>query len=171
MKIRNGFVSNSSSSSFIVIFPTEPKSVDDVKNFLFDKEDEMYCKDYTVDQVAKTVWGDICDQKKNDYNIILKEFESGHLNIDGAPEYSDFSHITDFSQKVKAYKKANRKFANKVMNKFFNLRKLKLKEIAKENIEESAYIFSYADEDGSYGSALEHGDLFSKLKHIRISKH
>ena len=72
MKIRSGFVSNSSSSSFIVIFPTEPKSVDDVKNFLFDKEDEIYCKDYTVDQVSKTVWGDICDQKKNDYNIILK---------------------------------------------------------------------------------------------------
>lgn len=41
MKIRSGFVSNSSSNSFIVIFPTEPKSVDDVKNFLFDKEDEI----------------------------------------------------------------------------------------------------------------------------------
>lgn len=57
------------------------------------------------------------------------------------------------------------------MKEFFNLRKLKLKEIANEEISESVYIFSYADEDGSYGSALEHGELFNKLKHIRISKH
>jgi len=28
-----------------------------------------------------------------------------------------------------------------------------------------------SDEDGSYGSALEHGGLFDNLKHIVISNH
>jgi hypothetical protein len=40
MKIRNGFVSNSSSSSFIVALPFEPKSREDVKKTLFDNSPE-----------------------------------------------------------------------------------------------------------------------------------
>ena len=35
MKIRNGFVSNSSSSSFVVAFPKMPKDVQELKQILF----------------------------------------------------------------------------------------------------------------------------------------
>ena len=40
MKIRSGFVSNSSSSSFVVAWPKKPKTVEDINRFLFDKETE-----------------------------------------------------------------------------------------------------------------------------------
>ena len=177
MKIRNGFVSNSSSSSFVVIFPTEPKSVEDVKKYLFDEGQEYFTHPYdddagfSVDQVSETVWYDICGQKKNKIKKAIKEFKSGSLDGDGAPDYNDFSHIKDWTEKWKAYDDANEKYAKKYANSFFNIRKLKLKKLNNEEITEAIYIFHYADEDGSYGSALEHGDLFRKLKHVRISKH
>ena len=38
MKIRNGFVSNSSSSSFLLFFPREIKSTDDIIELLFDND-------------------------------------------------------------------------------------------------------------------------------------
>jgi len=41
MKFRNGFVSNSSSSSFLVVFPQKPKSPDDIKKWLF-PEKKLY---------------------------------------------------------------------------------------------------------------------------------
>ncbi|HMZ46899.1 MAG TPA: gliding motility-associated C-terminal domain-containing protein [Chitinophagaceae bacterium] len=51
MKIRNGFVSNSSSSSFIVLFPKEPKNATDVKNMLF-KEDKVAREEVKVTVVC-----------------------------------------------------------------------------------------------------------------------
>jgi predicted DNA-binding protein YlxM (UPF0122 family) len=33
------------------------------------------------------------------------------------------------------------------------------------------YCFSYSDNDGSYSSILEHGDIFENLVHVKISHH
>ena len=41
MKIRNGFVSNSSSSSFIVAFPEKPKSAEHVRKMMFGDETDF----------------------------------------------------------------------------------------------------------------------------------
>jgi len=46
MKTRNGFVSNSSSSSFVVVFPEEPKSPEDVKKHIFNGVDGEMSLDY-----------------------------------------------------------------------------------------------------------------------------
>lgn len=63
MKTRNGFVSNSSSSSFVVVFPKEPKSEADVMKFMFDgKEGGISVYDYdglSHAQISKTVFNDI----------------------------------------------------------------------------------------------------------------
>jgi len=173
MKTRNGFVSNSSSSSFIVFFPKEPKSAEDVKNILFNEDQTVYgCYDdlYSVDQVAETVWNDICSQKINNFEEALEELSSGGAY--DAPSYSDFEHIKDWREKSDAYDNALNIYANKKMKELFNIRKQKLKKINNEPIDDVLfYIFSYSDNDGSYGSALEHGSLFNKLKNIRISHH
>lgn len=176
MKIRNGFVSNSSSSSFVVIFPREPKSSEDVKNMLFNEDETLYGaydQTYPVEQVAQTVWNDICGQKKNDFEYAKEEFEYGNIDCFGAPNYSDFRHIKDHNEQWEAYESAQEQFAKLKMKEFFNIRKLKLQKINNEDsFEETAlYTFEYSDNDGSYGSALEHGGLFDKLKSVRISKH
>ena len=179
MKVRSGFVSNSSSSSFVVLFPREPKSASDVKDMLFKKNKKFFPHPYEekvswpVETVAETVWVDICDQKKNDFSVAEEILGSGTIDDENAPYYDDFSHIKNWDKRWETYKNARNKYAKEKMKEFFNVRKLKLKKINNELINDEGvlYCFSYADEDGSYGSALEHGGLFNNLKHITVSKH
>lgn len=60
MKIRQGFVSNSSSSSFIVVWDKQPTSVDEVKKILFGNAELQSYYDYTIptDKLAKIVFND-----------------------------------------------------------------------------------------------------------------
>jgi hypothetical protein len=176
MKIRNGFVSNSSSSSFIVIFPRIPKSAKDVKNMLFKPNQKIYKglyddDKYTIEEVAETVWKDIQEQKVNDIELAIDELS--RLSYDGdseEPKYEDFQDSngkTDWEQ----YDKACEKFGKKRFKEFFNVRKNKLKKLNNEHVDDVFYIFEYSDNNGSYFTALEHGNLFKNLKHIRINKH
>ena len=64
MKIRNGFVSNSSSSSFVVAFPKKPKTAKDVLKYMFDGKEggvglEYYDEGLSYKQVTDRVFMDI----------------------------------------------------------------------------------------------------------------
>ena len=72
MKIRNGFVSNSSSSSFVVAFPHDPVSADDICSMIFDLTDDKWIEDgfgysYRNTQrckwIAEQVWKYVTEQK------------------------------------------------------------------------------------------------------------
>ena len=83
MKIRNGFVSNSSSSSFVVYFPNEPKSVDDVKNIIFDNDEYYNYDEYSFlsEIIADIVWKDVCNQSKNDFERAKEMILDGNRMI------------------------------------------------------------------------------------------
>ena len=75
-KIRLGFVSNSSSSSFIVAFNREPESAEDVASQMFGDistlEHPYYDDIYNALDVAKTVFADMKMQTPNSHNDIVE---------------------------------------------------------------------------------------------------
>ena len=61
MKIRLGFVSNSSSSSFIVSFHTSPESVEEVRKQMFGDKSakDIWTDEVTIGSITKQVFKDI----------------------------------------------------------------------------------------------------------------
>jgi len=60
MKIRNGFVSNSSSSSFIVVWDKKPQSIDEIKNILFGELESFSVYGDSIDTIklSETIFND-----------------------------------------------------------------------------------------------------------------
>jgi hypothetical protein len=77
MKTRNGFVSNSSSSSFVVAFPKKPKNEEEVYQMMFNGEDgsinpypESY-SDMTHREIAIRVFEDLQSDQSNEYKQVI----------------------------------------------------------------------------------------------------
>ena len=170
MKIRNGFVSNSSSSSFIVAFPEMPTSAKHVQKMMFGDEKTFpnpYAwdgrqKEFPSAKIAKTVFNDIKSQMPNDKNNIIEGF-SGWLQ--GGPESPHVWDRQDLTQKEKDklwrdWEKAYNKYQKDTAMKFI-----------KSNKNTFIYVFEYSDNDGDYYTTLEHGGIFNNLPHAKISRH
>jgi len=98
MKTRTGFVSNSSSTSFVVLFPHKPKTKEELKDMMFPKWAwheviEIDCEKIptlTVQQIVERVFNDIRHIQK-DRNNTLRDALRGHIyEID---EKNTITHI------------------------------------------------------------------------------
>lgn len=168
MKIRKGFVSNSSSSSFLVAFkPEEIKTIDTLKKTLFG-ENETH-EGYDTYKITETVWNDIQKQKGTnaakfnetilacievggDPDLIMKKFYS-YLNQDKDDDWEKYWEIYDVIEVMQSD----------------DTRDMEL--LKKNNPDDEIYTFTYADEDGEYGSMMEHSGIFEGIPHIQNSNH
>jgi len=182
MKIRDGFVSNSSSSSFIVAFPHKPKSVKDLKEMMFGKQEWHYVgiygekgsSDYPTQDIAEAVFRDI--KEKATKEQIFESIRDGWFDAylipslcPGRYSYSDkiikldWKNIED-RKKIESFQKEaddiNDKRALDIAETFINSSK-----------NQYVVVLAYGDDDGRFGSILEHSGIFDRIGHIRTSYH
>ena len=169
MKIKTDFVTNSSSSSFIVIFDKKINKLDDVLHLI------------PVEKKARQVLKDAVRQKPtkltNNQKIIDRiSTELSHGYIDELKSYSDYQ--ADFCHREGIT--VQDMYANRAwMQAFYDeyeviqtrLCKKKAIELVENHSGKYMYLFNYGDEDGEFMSQMEHGGTFRNLPHIKINKH
>lgn len=165
MKIRNGFVSNSSSSSFIVAFDRYLESPEDIKELLFGSEErykdpfhnDTWFSDRPDSYDAMEVSKILFDLMKGlEYDTMCSELSNG--DFENMPEF-DFNEYRENKDYFLKYNQELRRATEEVANEF-----------VRKNFEKYWYLFEISD-DSEIGSAMEHGTLFDNVPHIRISKH
>jgi hypothetical protein len=191
MKIRQGFVSNSSSSSFIVGFPRIPKSAEELEKLMFKSsyEIEGYNGKMSTIDIAKRVFDDITNgiAVRMTKNTTYKELNHG--SFIGEPKWVHWDRLE--SEKIR--REYGRETGKDVYDDTADPKVVKLYrkvydkeerlEREKRNIARHAFLegfwpsvqgkkvfkFEYADDGGE--SILEHGNIFRAFPHFRISNH
>ena len=166
MKTRIGFVANSSSSSFILVLPQVPESVEDLHAILFPGGERTLAHPYWYDdvyssrQVAETVWSDIQGGPATKERF-QEECQCGSLEGDPQFDYRVYGRSNP-DQYRKAWDAHERKVEE--------YRKAWAAAFRKKHAGKVFFIVEYKDE-GAFGCFMEHGDVFRNIDHQRISKH
>ena len=161
MIVRTGFVSNSSSSSFVVAFPSIPQNVKEMQKLIFGDEeifnsglDYYELNEYSTKSFADVIFDDFKGQSPATRDQIKKEFNAGYL--DGSPESPSYTDKKEWDK----WEQANKKYCDNIAEQFIKKSKSKF-----------FYIFSYSDNDGGFYGTMEHGEIFKRLHYYRISHH
>ena len=172
MKIRNGFVSNSSSSSFIVAFPSKPRGAGETRIMVFknaspnsiisrfDDSDKS-----TVKQISEFIYKDI----KSKESASLKEVEAF---FQGASEY-DFPNY--FPKIEYGDPKDTKEEGDKRWKEYEEKTEIAAKKMAKEFYDKYKdnfiYIVEYSDNDSDFMAMMEHSEIYENLPYKVISNH
>lgn len=193
MKTRTGFVSNSSSSSFLLGLKKKPKNSHELEYILF------------PDNTTPPVWYDGETYAKEDISIsvfnlltdsmpiseIVEFISSGYF--EGFPEYRQTTPQSDilsddfykkYGYRIFEEKEGQSKEEKKIIKKYNELHHEEyqnylqtIKNAARtlwqkyKDQELEWYTVSYSDNDGAFNSYMEHAGIFDNVSHIRISHH
>lgn len=174
MKIKLDFITNSSSSAFLVAFPDKVTEREYVKQYISPEWKADIVFEDTKHQSKPTL---ISVNSENALNEVIEALKEGYL--DEYPAENDW-----YSQR-KAFliregiteedMRSNHTWYQLFEREIDVTRSKIALERAKKFIEDNEgsylYQFEYGDEDGSKMGEMEHGDTFRKLPHIGISHH
>jgi hypothetical protein len=171
MKTRTGFVSNSSSTSFLVGFEKVPETAEELEKLLYGESGivEGYRNSYTTKALASYVFDDMIRQTPLTLGqlgqAVLEEFEDRGIVSEG----SDVSnYLID---------NPNDPFNNVDWVAFGAARAKYIKNLVQECLGSSNYStliwynFTFCDELGGVESVLEHSETFERLPHLAMNRH
>lgn len=164
MKVRSGFVSNSSSSSFIVAFPATPNSKLELRDMMFPNNNndwldvEEYLEPIKIDDIVNSVFYEIQNQTPNDFENLYRMLYWYSDNED--PDYLDnFVFIDEDGNVLNVTKQYDRDTYN-------NIHQMLIKHKGG-----AVYSFIFSDNDGDFWASMEHGNIFRNLDHIVKNDH
>ena len=181
MVTRIGFVSNSSSTSFVAAFTHKPKSVQDLKEMMFGKQEwhftgifggENHGTDVSTQKIAEIVFADIKREatKKQIYESIRNGWFYSYMIpeifpgiYDNGDETADLRYPEDKEEIERLYKIAdqiNDKRAKAIAEAFSD-----------HNEDKYIVVLQYWDDEGEWGSILEHTNIFQRLDNIGTRYH
>lgn len=180
MKIRTGFVSNSSSSSFVIAFPHKPESVEDLKEMMFGKQEWHYAgfygeedeTDFPTQTIVETVFKDI--GKEATPEEVYESIRNGWFDPYLIPEMFP-GHYDSFEKTRGLTFEKDKDEMNRIWKEAESINNKRAKNIAdafrKGFKDQYIVVLSYSDNDGRLYTILEHSNVFYRLDHIRTSYH
>lgn len=185
MKVRSGFVSNSSSSSFIVALPerVEDLGFDALKSLLFGDESErksLYNENvYTTEEMARSVYDAMqmydpfSDITIENTSKAVEEITSGSVEeitsgwFEGRPEVPMYIYQwtgAKLAIAMEVIQAVEDRMAEKLAIEFERSAWMQYGKMP------VYYVIEYGDHS-DFGCLMEHGDIFANVPHIRISHH
>ena len=201
MKIRNGFVSNSSSSSFILKLPHYPESYEDMKKMLLGDKNPLVLTHYDniafpTRQVIEIIYNDIINELSSNKGrtvdlIDPEEFSISEYSLNEYDNKITFGNKEEYNNLKKQYKliikdlkdeynkkdnKKNREIINNLYEQENDISRkmgeLVLKSIKEKSLDTDVYLtLSYSDNDGSINAFIEHSGILDPITTASISHH
>lgn len=147
MKIRNRFVSNSSTSSFILEFDKDAELNYEFFESIIDK-DILASSDYNIDKVINSLLRAVSEFEE----LSEKEKIKAIKDVFYCQELRESFDFDDFKNELKRKSK-------KAYDKVKTL-----------NNNKKYFTVSFGDDD-SFGSFMEHSEVFEKAVFLRVSNH
>jgi len=197
MKVRNGFVSNSSSSSFILKFDKVPETKEEMRILLFGENPPAFTAHWDDDaistvQVAGILFRDIESASTMDINSLIYSIkeEIGHFSEYSYDEGYELVEGTEYEKEFKRLYAIIKKEEKSTTDKrygggfdwnsyyekltklsvpMFDLIEIAIREKYNEN--DSFIEVEYSDNDGQVLSYIEHGGILDKIAVQRFSHH
>lgn len=156
MKYRAGFVSNSSSSSFVINFPKDPSDIDNLREMMGEcfPRYSYGDKQITTEEVIQAVHNRVgCSQHRKptdidkylvenltDYVLNNYELEEYNLDFELQPEQRKIleEKMKDFLETLKSFDEVEGSYRQ---------------------------TFTFSDDCGSFEASLMHGDIFRHVDH------